>query len=115
MTLSFDPTKPVQTANKRKATIVHALKDGRLVVIVEDGEAAETAEEYEADGIYNSRQATGWDLINIPETKWAKIYRGDTTWIEVFDSEEEMRKYDDYAESYCIACIEFTEGEGLET
>lgn len=111
--MTFDSTKPVQTKDERKATIIHTLKNGDLVVIVEASDGDEDVETYGVNGIFDSRRpGSGWDLVNIPEKRWAILFE-DFTWCQSHEDPGTDIIKTDAPDIKCIACLEFTEGQGL--
>lgn len=121
--IQFDPTKPYTTRDKRRAEIIHTLKNGDLVVVVEsnlDGE--EAAETYTANGIFDPKQpGSTWDLVNVPEERWAFIYFGPTKvpLVRFFDTPDAASAWiANHDKGYIIesiACLEFTDGQGLDS
>jgi hypothetical protein len=62
------------------------------------------------------------DLINIPEKRWALIYQGPTKvdMVRIFNNKTDALRWpqkilgEDQYETEIIACLEFTEGDGLD-
>lgn len=79
MSKPFDPSKPVQTRDGRKARIIAADIFGRphaLVALVNNGKMEETLT-YFTDGRYYSSEDSPLDLVNIPEKveRWINVNR----------------------------------------
>ena len=122
--MTFDPTKPVQTRDGRKAWVkCRDFKDdpdGRTLVaqVTLIGPSEELA-----SFLYHSNGRVGdygdphpCDLINIPEKRWAVLFDcpGESPryrW--VYFIEEDDAKKVAAQRSDTIACLEFTEGDGL--
>lgn len=75
----FDPTKPVQTRDGRKARIICSDRAGPsgnypIVALFGDSESLET---YTADGRSHSEQTNARDLVNVPERteRFVNVYR----------------------------------------
>jgi hypothetical protein len=117
----FDPTKPVQTRDGRKARIVddkYSSRGGNLVAITTLVSGAEDVRVYFNDGRYTRRDELNVDLINIPvkHTVWLNIY--DTTSLmadHTIGHHETRASADCNAFPNRIACVPVTyiEGEGL--
>jgi hypothetical protein len=77
--MTFDPTKPVQTRDGRKARIIATDLDAEqnIVAIVEGPDGKEYVETYCPNGHLVKNKVTVSDLINIPEkiTRWGNIYK----------------------------------------
>lgn len=75
--MTFDPTKPVQTRDGRKARIICTDKKGAypIVAVVEFGLKEEFAYSYTAIG--SSINNSCLDLVNIPErtSTWQNVYK----------------------------------------
>jgi hypothetical protein len=123
MTKAFDPTRPVQTRDGRKARIVcvDALGAQPIVALVE-GDKYETEGRHYMDGFYqHDRVPSLRDLINIPQKRegWVNVYPASLI-LEMpctekrppvscaFASEEEANKYAQFDRIACIR-IEWTE------
>ena len=65
--MAFDRTKPYRARDGRKAEIVATLKDGRLLVVYDDGEDHVCL--YADGGRWNSGGLTDDDLVNIPDKR----------------------------------------------
>ncbi len=119
--MTFDSTLPVQTRDGRKARIICTdwnNEPDRLIVLIELSNGTESqAQTRYPDGTYLSLQETDEDLINIPEKRWIGVFRGDDGEIlpidETFDSPEETKAWFAQEKLELIACIPFTEGDGL--
>jgi hypothetical protein len=77
--MTFDPTKPVQTRDGRKARIICTDVDGAktIIALVKDSVGDEIPRCYFQDGRYFTYEShSPNDLINVPETKsyWANVY-----------------------------------------
>lgn len=116
MNKPFDPDKPCQTRDGRKARII--CKDRRhqqypIVALLEAG-GVESQTSHTKDGwLYDAGQSSPHDLINIPERMegWVNIYA-----YTVGDLHKTKELADATAGSNRrIACLHlsFTEGEGL--
>jgi hypothetical protein len=119
--MKFDPTKPVQTRDGRKARIICTdAKGGNPIVALRTSENGkyEVMELYYEDGRCQA-SSPGCDLINIPEKRTLDC------WVNVYDRkcapvcEYSSRSYADAsAGPDRIACLhivqEYTVGEGLE-
>ena len=74
----FNPDKPVQTRDGRKARIICTdRKDSHypIVALVSyRGEDYEHCEYFTSDGLYSISGELGSDLINIPDTKYLTVY-----------------------------------------
>lgn len=80
----FDPTKPVQTRNGRKARIIatdRSSPDFPIVALVEDECGGEQIVGFTSTGKWCKVDQDGpADLINIPEetSRWLNVYAGST-------------------------------------
>lgn len=77
---TFDPTKPVQTRDGRKARILLTNLAGNeypIVAVYEDEEGDEYSETYRLDGYCYSSRESDKDLVNIPVVPCG--YRGEQT------------------------------------
>ncbi|MCC3246721.1 hypothetical protein LG047_15580 [Methylocystis sp. WRRC1] len=80
--MTFDPTKPVQTRDGRKARIVATDfrgENGETILAAVERHlqpGVEDAREYFADGSYTGCGKKVLDLVNIPErmARWVNIY-----------------------------------------
>ena len=77
--MTFDPNKPVQTRDGRKARIICNDRMGYspLIALVSDKEGEETVQGYRADGTYYYNRGIPndkRDLVNIPEKRWINLY-----------------------------------------
>lgn len=118
----FDPTKPVQTRDGRKARIICSnAKQGRypIVALVENRDMAEEIGSFTTDGKEWDFESKGKrDLINVPERiereYWVNVYE-DRQGIGFWDSKQLA---DDYAGDNRLACVKMkiscNVGEGLE-
>ena len=110
----FDATKPVQTRDGKGARVLctDAKAPYPLVALIAHGNG-EVARHYSSDGatMRNSKSVKPLpdDLINIPKRRWAVLFMDGT--YEQCKDEDEARSY---IGNSAIACIEFTEGQGLE-
>lgn len=115
MTKKFDPTKPVQTRDGRKARVVctDALSQGStgILALVRTAEDDEDPYWYESDGCYLEFGERDVDLVNVPEEreKWVVFWR--TQPATVTDLPE---CYQNDKRVWAIVRITATEGEGLE-
>lgn len=82
-TKTFDPTKPVQTRDGRKARIICTDRKGTeypIIALVEDEDGEEGDYAFSATGSYwDSGEEMVDDLINIPEREvlYANVYSDD--------------------------------------
>jgi len=84
--MTFDPSKPVQTRDGRKARIICTDRkhpDGPIVALIEYPESSphagdETYRSYYADGRYYPSVESPTDLVNVPVVthKYNRLYRG---------------------------------------
>jgi hypothetical protein len=86
--MTFDPTKPVQTRDGRKARIICVDRENSKYPIIalvkrQCGNSAEAVETYKKDGSYYMEDgpyftegSKAMDLINIPERRimWTNVY-----------------------------------------
>lgn len=80
--MTFDPTKPVQTRDGRKARIICVDRENSKYPIIalvrydESVDRAEAVESYQKDGSYFTEGSNTMDLINIPErrVRWTNVY-----------------------------------------
>lgn len=110
----FDPTRPVQTRDGRKADILPRRLEGTahtLIVVCETSAGVERLFQYNCLGERNDRNGATWgkhtDLINIPETHEVVVY--------FFNShrpgETYIRDTNVSAEAIASKLITFTVGE----
>ena len=112
----FDPTKPVQTRDGRKARIICTDYKGSIqpvIAIIDEGDR-ESVHWYNKDGRFLTiAQETRDDLINVPEKRkvWVNINSSGSTY-----GYQCREVADEMADSRRIACkeLEYYEGEGLE-
>lgn len=75
----FDPTKPVQTRDGRKARIVSTdvlRDDGRVILaLITIRPGHETPYVLQSDGRGHSAGEVPYDLVNIPNKKWFNVFR----------------------------------------
>lgn len=78
MTKPFDPTKPVQTRDGRKARIIctDMQSDHPIVALIKAELCPERMQIYFRDGLCFAHRESADDLINIPERKsqWFNVY-----------------------------------------
>ena len=93
----FDPTKPVQTRDGRKARIICTDRNDTefpIVALVNDG-VYEEIKSYSSEGAYlHTMDESASDLINIPETKYLNVYlysTGKSTASVLFDDINQAR------------------------
>lgn len=112
--MTLDLNKPVQTRDGRKARILGPLAGGpdRIAVAVTIGDM-EFAEARYSDGMYLNGKKSLHDLINVPEERWVNVYRDNTHECLIFASREEADRFVRCNGVDRIACLKFTEGEGL--
>lgn len=75
----FDPTKPVQTRDGRKARIIcNGINNPsyNMAAVVAEHDGAENVSIYGAQGEFyvNVREPSDSDLVNIPEERWVNLY-----------------------------------------
>lgn len=116
----FDPTKPVETRDGRKARILTAEKKGKYPILaLVDNEDEEEVHLFSAKGLWEigGKRQSEYDLVNVPEKhsskKWVNCYPDD-----LFSLPHKTREgADRVAGEYRRACIEvtfeFVDGEGL--
>jgi hypothetical protein len=117
MEKKFDPTKPVQTRDGRKARIVATglnCIQGSIVAVVTHQDGGEYAGHFFDDGRYILGEEGDLDLVNVPEKRgfWVNFYPGQGGWVFLHPSRKEA---DIDAGASRVACkyIEFEEGEGV--
>ena len=114
--MSFDVNKPVQTRDGRKARIICTDAKGNrpIVALAERNSGDEYASWHGSNGRWwPSGDETGDDLINIPEKRWAVIYEIEEEGYGVLVTTHEEILTDVKRTAGAIACLEFTEGDGL--
>ncbi len=115
MTKPFDPSKPVQTRDGRKARIIATDRQGHepLIALVTEPQGHECIYAFQPSGVCHPR-APGHadDLVNIVEkhVRWINIYNGGCSVPHKTKPEADLN-----AAGSRIAClrVEFEEGEGL--
>ena len=112
----FDPTKPVQTRDGRKARIIcrDLLNSNQpIVAAITDGDKEFTTHHCEDGRFLTAPTDSRHDLISVPEKRkvWVNINSSGSTY-----SYQCREAADEMADSRRIACkeIEYYEGEGLE-
>jgi hypothetical protein len=117
MEKKFDPTKPVQTRDGRKARIVATglnCIQGSIVAVVTHQDGGEYASHFFDDGRYISGVEGDLDLVNVPEKRglWVNFYPDQGRMVFAHPSREEA---DAKAGADRVACkyVEFEEGEGV--
>lgn len=108
----IDLTKPVQTRDGRKARVICTDMEGgseRIVALITNRSGGEHPLSYFKNGsYYNDDDSNNTDLINTPEELWVNVYP---------DGEAQTHSTRDRADNMAtndrIACLKFTEGEGL--
>ena len=116
MKMAFNPDLPVQTRDGRKARIICADRRGGgfpIMALVEAiGCGPERLTHHTSGGHLKYKGESEADLINIPEKRWVNVYADDTA------TTHELKEGAEYAAGITgrirIACLEFTEGDGLE-
>lgn len=74
----FDPTKPVQTRDGRKATILCTDLDNPNYPIGarhSDSNGMETVNTFTANGNYRKNDRSSVDLVNIPERRYQAMFK----------------------------------------
>jgi len=122
--MTFDPTKPVQTRDGRKAEILGTdfKSDYPIAAVVTHRCGTQTVNSYTRDGhYYANKTPCSHDLINVPQKHkwWLNAYEGSDRIPGaggIFTSREAADKSAKRDFGKRIACIEieFTEGEGLD-
>jgi hypothetical protein len=115
----FDPTKPVQTRDGRKARVLctdRKTEDGyNIIASVVCAEDVEHAYYYRLDGTMSIGKSPN-DLVNVPvkHKRWVNIYPNNKLGASM-NAYEDRDAADDLANPSRIACIEieFEEGQGL--
>ena len=80
-TNAFDPTKPVQTRDGRKARIlatdINRSNGDTIVAVIDDGDGHDYAYTYRPDGRYIESEEDERDLINVQEskTRYVQVFR----------------------------------------
>ena len=121
--MTFNPEKPVQTRNGRKARIIcdDRKSDRPIVALIEQGDCEAVWNYDETGKIGGGPGEDANDLINIPEKRWVNVnkYRSNLNPRAnglaaggVYSSRASADENATY--EYRIACLEFTEGDGLE-
>lgn len=100
--MTFDPTKPVQTRNGKKARILATDLKGSggtsicAVITLPDGQ--ETCVMYWSRGHYLSNGDHDWDLVNVPEEKTSRmmlhppIYKVAGVWVNITTRDNKVVK-----------------------
>ncbi len=112
--MTFDPTKPVQTRDGRKARIICTDKGGAysMVSLIESSGGEEFTHVHNKNG-ESCTSCDEQDLISIPEKRWAIIWRvGGEYGVLVTTTELILPEVKRTAGA--IACLPFTEGQGLD-
>jgi hypothetical protein len=123
MEKKFDPTKPVQTRDGRKARIVDTnykdiLGHGQIVAIISEPSGYETLVVYCDDGqMYEDRNAVR-NLVNVPEKRgfWVNFYSDWNRLATLHPSREEADAHAGVnvgADRVACKYVEFEEGEGV--
>jgi len=113
----FDPTKPVQARNGRKAEILkHDINNDvyKIAAVVTDRDGTQELESYDINGYYNPERGESIsDLINIPEKIVRYVNMNKNERGIVGAAYETKRRADNNSTSYRIACIriEFEDGQ----
>lgn len=122
--MTFDPTKPVQTRDGRKARIICTDaefivmdKSFHVVALVTDHDGNEKPRTFRGNGFIQREDIeVSDDLINIPMTRWVNA-RLDAMGIIQFGTayaeKDAARREREDGDADWIACILFTEGDGL--
>lgn len=119
--MKFDPTKPFQTRDGRKARLLCTDAKGRIgseaqpiVALITRPDGTEFAGQYTIDGhFYTDSQLSSSDLVNIPveHEGWVNVYSGGAFGV-IHETKEQADKKSDRHRIACIH-IKFKEGEGL--
>lgn len=111
--MTFDPTKPVQTRDGRKARIIctDAKKKQPIVALVLRSDGTEDVVYHNANGFYYPRSGaeSEHDLINIPEQmiRWSNVY--EDTAVGPFSSRQ---RADNSAAEYRIGILKLIYEDG---
>lgn len=121
-TNKFDPTKPVQTRDGRKARIVArdlGLRgEMELATVITDFDAVNYLATHSIRGEHRLGMQSGSDLVNIPAEfefeGWSNIYACGTGFGPVYQTREEADKNSLTGRIACVrVVIKGKEGEGL--
>ena len=115
--MTFDPTKPVQTRDGRKARIVSDRLSGgahKFIAIITHENGCENGYTYDEGGYYYClSNPCGLDLVNVPEKRemWVNVYEG----CDILVRHDSRDSADSNATGNRIACVrvEYEDGEGL--
>lgn len=111
----FDPTKPVRTRDGQEVEILRSdLKCVEPIVSVitkRDGEQS-IFRHSEGGHFFEDKSESSLDLINIPEKFWVNVY-GPSHPASINSTYRSRAEAEDMAAPSRIACLEFTEGDGL--
>ena len=112
--MTFDPTKPVQTRDGRKARILCTDIKGwnkPIVAAISRRDGSEFITNHNLNGQLAATEESLTDLVNIPETLWVNVY-DDCVCDPPYKTREEADKGVMTGKDR-IACISFKEGDGL--
>lgn len=118
MNQKFDPTKPVQTRDGRKARIICTDRKGEMpiVALITSEDGTETISDFKLNGSYWCGLKES-DLINIPQRIISTIYIA--VWrdgeINMFRTKENAEKCQGNKHLFAIKeiTLDATEGEGI--
>jgi len=111
--MSFDPSKPYRCRNGMPAKIVHVFTDGEMLAVKNPGEPDDSYFHVIENGCRYEDDKDPFDLINIPETRWAALL-DNGEWTEVFGPLGPGAVIPiKNMPARCIACLPFKDGDGL--
>lgn len=120
----FDPTKPVQTRDGKRAQILDfkpAINRGaQPIIAVVDFETHLGIEYFWSDGAWTRARQSELDLINVPETPeikevWVNIYKGCSVKARTREEADQDAIHLAPLGTDRVACVklEYKEGQGL--
>lgn len=102
--MTFDPTKPVQTRNGRKARIIctdlqYDVSSTRILALITDSEGSEIVKLFKMQGQNNYGAANENDLINVPEklVRYIGIWNQGYTGFSYITPHEARSKWSGYS------------------
>jgi len=126
MMITFDPTEPYGTRDKRKARIICSDKSGPypIVSLIEGAAGVEFTHSHDANG-KSCTCCDENDLVNIPkkiprgdiekaESGFVNVYdTGNTVFAATYGNRDKADNDRSHGASQRIACLPFTKGDGL--